>query len=72
MKTELKLHLNLSEFFEPIDSNPTLEEGTELMNYYNDCVDKKVHPKEFEANLNPCLIKGDRVLTILTYQLGYL
>ena len=42
------------------------------MNYYNDCVDNKVHPKEFEANLNPCLIKGDRVHTILTYQLGYL
>ena len=46
--------------------------GLELMNYYNNCVDKKVHPKEFEANLNPCLIKGDRVHTILTYQLGYL
>ena len=71
-KNNLKLHLNLSEFFEPIDSNPTLEEGTELMNYYNNCVDKKIHPKEFEANLNPCLIKGDRVHTILTYQLGYL
>ena len=42
------------------------------MNYYNNCVDKKVHPKEFEANLNPCLIKGDRVYAILTYQLGYL
>ena len=42
------------------------------MNYYNDCVDNKIHPKEFEANLNPCLIKGDRVHTILTYQLGYL
>ena len=69
---EIKLHLNLSKFFEPIDSNPTLEQGTEIMNYYNDCVDRKVHPKEFEANLNPCLIKGDRVHAILTYQLGYL
>ena len=27
-----------------------------MMNYYNDCVDKKVH-KRIEANLNPCLIK---------------
>ena len=71
-KTNFKLHLNLSDYFEPIDSNPTLEEGTEIMNYYNDCVDNKVHPKEFEANLNPCLIKGDRIHTILTYQLGYL
>ena len=33
---EKKLHLNLSKFFEPIDSNPTLEQGTEIMNYYND------------------------------------
>ena len=41
-----KLHLNLSAYYEPIDSDPTLEEGTEMMNYYNDCVDKKVHPKE--------------------------
>ena len=37
---EIKLHLNLSKFFEPIDSNPTLEQGTEIMNY-NDCVDRK-------------------------------
>ena len=27
------------------------------MNYFNDCVDNKVHPKKFEANLNPCLLK---------------
>ena len=31
-----KLHLNLSAYYEPIDSDPTLEEGTEMMNYYND------------------------------------
>ena len=44
-----KLHLNLSAYYEPIDSDPTLEEGTEMMNYYNDCVDKKVHPKEYQS-----------------------
>ena len=43
-----------------------------LQKAYVNIINSKIYPKEFEANLNPCLIKGDRVHTILTYQLGYL
>jgi hypothetical protein len=46
-KNNLKLHLNLSDYFEPIDSNPTLEVGTEIMNYFNTCVDILVLIKKF-------------------------
>ena len=41
------------------------------MNYYNDCVDNKIHPKEFEEILILVLLKAIEH-AILTYQLGYL
>ena len=57
---------------ECFDEDISEEDGNQLFNHFRESIEKKVHPWNFEKNLDFNLIESDRVYYLLTYYMTYL
>ena len=57
---------------ECFDEDISEEYGNQLFNHFRESIEKKVHPWNFEKNLDFNLIESDRVYYLLTYYMTYL
>ena len=57
---------------ECFDEDISEEDGNQLFNHFRESIEKKVHPWNFEKNLDFNLIESDQVYYLLTYYMTYL
>ena len=57
---------------ECFDEDISEEDGNQLFNHFRESIEKKVHPWNFEKNLDFNLIESDRIYYLLTYYMTYL
>ena len=57
---------------ESFDEDISEEDRNQLFNHFRESIEKKVHPWNFEKNLDFNLIESDRIYYLLTYYMTYL
>ena len=57
---------------ESFDEDISREDRNQLFNHFRESIEQKIHPWNFEKNLDFNLIESDRVYYLLTYYMTYL
>ena len=57
---------------ESFDEDISEEDRNQLFNHFRESIEQKVHPWNFEKNLDFNLIESDRIYYLLTYYMTYL
>ena len=79
--TKNKQEMSKDEYFSSIekhflpecfDEDISEEDGNQLFNHFRESIEKKVHPWNFEKNLDFNLIESDRIYYLQTYYMTYL